>query len=971
MNRCARLLLLAALAAGGLHGAGRAARAQEPEPEIERPAPPKLDDFESDSNGDGVPDGWYNLRDARIVADGGVVKPKFLRFECVKMGRPARLSRAFGVDGRTHEALLLGLWVRVDQIRSGERQGEDPGLIIDFLGDQLRHQTRGSLGPWTAKTLGTAQWVRVVKRISVPPGARDAIMSVGLLGATGVLDIDGLTVELVPRGGAATTNLARNPGFELGDPDPHGWSAQNGARRAFPGFQSPACLELANPESRCLTTLALPVESFAELAISVRVRGQGLRGAGGATAAVFFVDEDGRQVAPGAPAFRWSGTFAWREDSTRIPVPRGSVRAVFQFDKPDSLGSIRLDNLTVSAAPEAEAGSWTPDHVADEIDGWVPVTPSTGVEPNSALDFSFLLSGPAGRSGAVTVKGKRLAFARGGRARFFGVQILPPTAFLETSKADALADRLACSGVNLVRLGDLDTPLGPDRSLFDDTRDDTKQFDQAALGRLDHLIAALKKRGIYVALELHGARRFRPDDGVAAPGALPPGGGPASVFDPKIQALETEAARALLAHVNPETGLALRDEPALAWVTLAGDVSLFDLLSDPSALPPDYSKGLKELASRSTAGIGRRFWQGLESARYTAEAGALRKAKLKAPLAGASHWRRETEFVEAQTAPGLDLVDDRLYWNPSPLLSPRFRSSLWSVEGGLFVESTRKRRPDRPYVVGQWCDYTAGVWASPYEAAEQMLGAATAAGDDWDALVRRGLFLWPEDWGKAAPGTSGGEDIFQIPEVANAAPHVFALWPHAASVLLRGRDGTPAREPEKARPEPRRPGTRGGLGRRAPQHHVAGWEPERGRLLIETLYTQGVAGWPGEETVTTPQLVFEVENPYAVVVASSAGTEPIARSKRLLVTAVARVTPTGFAYADSNRRETAAPGRPPLLAEPVKGKVTWRSKGPVQVFALDNDGKRLGPATVKSTPDGTTLVLDASTPALHFEMVAE
>ena len=68
-----------------------------------------------------------------------------------------------------------------------------------------------------------------------------------------------------------------------------------------------------------------------------------------------------------------------------------------------------------------------------------------------------------------------------------------------------------------MRLGDLDTAYGPDRSLFDDSRADTKEFDQIALARLDHLVAALKKRGIYVALELASKRRFRAEDGVALP----------------------------------------------------------------------------------------------------------------------------------------------------------------------------------------------------------------------------------------------------------------------------------------------------------------------------------------------------------------------------------------------------------------------------------------------------------------------
>ena len=60
-------------------------------------------------------------------------------------------------------------------------------------------------------------------------------MSVGLLGATGRLDIDGLTIELVPVGGPETTNLVVNGDFELGDPGPGGWIVETDARRVFPG----------------------------------------------------------------------------------------------------------------------------------------------------------------------------------------------------------------------------------------------------------------------------------------------------------------------------------------------------------------------------------------------------------------------------------------------------------------------------------------------------------------------------------------------------------------------------------------------------------------------------------------------------------------------------------------------------------------------------------------------------------------
>ena len=486
----------------------------------------------------------------------------------------------------------------------------------------------------------------------------------------------------------------------------------------------------------------------------------------------------------------------------------------------------------MTAAPEPAAGLWTPYQVEDDKTGWHPVSPSPTIVAGSALDASSLLEAPAGKHGFVTVREGRLAWTKGGRARFFGVSLLPPAAFQDRERADALADRLARSGINLVRLGDLDVPLGPDRSLFDDSRDDTKAFDPLALAKLDHLIAALKARGVYVALEIQGARQFRSEDGVADPGRLPPGGGPSATFDPAIVGLARETARALLAHVNPETGLALRDDPVLAWVTLAGEVSLFDLIDDHHTLSPKDAATLKARAQSTAHGLGRRSWQAIESAHWKELADALRADGLRVPIAGASHWRREPEFAAAQAAPGLDLIDDRLYWNAPPWMPPERRSILWSLDGGLAAGASRKRKADRPYVVGQWCHQTLGAWAYPHEGADVMLAAQTAASEDWDALVRRGVFLHPENWGANATGTGGVEDIFQLPEVVNGIPQIFSLLPHAASLMLQAREDPPGHASRNS-PSPARRTT------------VPGWDPTRGRLVIDTPHTQGIAGWPG------------------------------------------------------------------------------------------------------------------------------
>ena len=223
-----------------------------------------------------------------------------------------------------------------------------------------------------------------------------------------------------------------------------------------------------------------------------------------------------------------------------------------------------------------------------------------------------------------------------------------------------------------------------------------KKFDPIALARLDHLIAALKARGIYVALELASKRRFRAEDGVALPGLLPSGGGPAAMFDPKIGELALASAKALLGHVIPETGLALKEDPALAWVTLAGEMSMFDLIDNPDALPAPYAKALHELGARAQGNAGHRFWESIESAHLKKMADALRKDGLRVPMAGVSHWRREPEFCAAQAAPGLDLIDDRLFWGPSPWVSPEIRSMLWSPPARGLEASANHEASRRP-----------------------------------------------------------------------------------------------------------------------------------------------------------------------------------------------------------------------------------------------------------------------------------
>ena len=918
--------------------------------------PKPRETFEDDQDGDGIPDGWYNLRDAKVVAPGhGEASSKCFRFENARPGRPARASRAFGVDGRAVEAVIVGAWIRAEDIAAGERLGDDPGLVIDFIGDpvQLKAVRRGLLGPW--KTIGP-EWTHVAKRLPIPPDTRLAILSMGLIGATGVLEVDDLTIELVPVGGQSTTNLVTNGDFELGDPDAAGWTTDRGSKRVSPGFVSAAAVELKGAGSRVYAGLGLPIARFTSLEVSVNVRGASLRGATGALGLVFFLDDEGRPLAgmqDGVRALSFAGTFGWTPSRGRVDVPPGAKRALIHFEKASAYGTLTVDDVRVTAN---DGSSWTPYHVTTVTTGWSPVAPAPEIQAGTALDASALLDAPAGKAGFVVVRDGRLAFERGGRARFLGVSLLPPTAFLEAEKADALVDHLARSGVNLIRLAELDTPLGPARSLINDTREDTSELDPDALARLDHLIAAAVSRGIYVAIELQAGRRFRDGDTAIPSGRqLPIGGGPAAAFDPSIRAAALNTAQLLLEHRNPETGRTLRDEPGLAWFTLAGELSLFDLPETADREPKTTADALRNLMRKAEVANTRRTWGGVEASQWITLAADLRKIGLRVPIAGGSHWKRDHDFSQAEAANGLDLIDDRLYYNPPGWTNPDHRALVWARDP-LTAMATLKRKPDQPYVVGQYANPTFGAWAVPYEGADLILAAQTAATEDWDALTRRGVFVFPKVWGAAAAGTGGGEDIFSVPEVINGIPQTFAFLPHAASLLRH------------ARPDPKDP------------HHGRSRDKivPNGRAVVDTPHTQGVVGWDlpgGIGAASFEALSLDVAAPSGVVVVTSFGPEPIATSRRLLVTAVGRIEPTGFRYVDEWRREPGDPGLPPLLHEGVTARITWNRSGQIRAYALDNTGARLGPAPLErlgqGKAEGVRLDLDGRTPALHWELVVE
>ncbi|MES2708324.1 MAG: hypothetical protein V4726_17145 [Verrucomicrobiota bacterium] len=115
------------------------------------------------------------------------------------------------------------------------------------------------------------------------------------------------------------------------------------------------------------------------------------------------------------------------------------------------------------------------------------------------------------------------------------------------------------------------------------------------------------------------------------------------------------------------------------------------------------------------------------------------------------------------------------------------------------------------------------------------------------------------------------------------------------------------------------------------------WDYGRGRILAQSPGTQGIIGRAGREPVELPGVRLEILTDFVSLLFTPLDDLPLARSRRILLTALARDKQTGARYsADGTILEAA--GTPPLLLEPVQAAIRLAGAPPVRVRALDHRG---------------------------------
>ena len=203
--------------------------------------------------------------------------------------------------------------------------------------------------------------------------------------------------------------------------------------------------------------------------------------------------------------------------------------------------------------------------------------------PNQgALDFSGLLDKPAGKHGFVQVREGHLFFEDGMRAKFFGMNFPARAAMPNHDAAERLSERLATLGLNVVRLHAADVMIGPkgwtanpDSPLLDYASGSSRNFHPQGLDQFDYFFYRLKEKGIYIHMDLFVARVFTEGDDLDYPDAIPAHTKCLSHFNRRMIDLQKEYADKLLNHVNPYTGLAYKEDPAIMTIELANEDSAF------------------------------------------------------------------------------------------------------------------------------------------------------------------------------------------------------------------------------------------------------------------------------------------------------------------------------------------------------------------------------------------------------------
>jgi protein-L-isoaspartate(D-aspartate) O-methyltransferase len=178
-------------------GEAEAKRQVQPDPEHPSIANGSFEDvLKDEQSGVETPAGWHYQRQLALVTDPSKAPDgkRFITFRNEQPGRGCQALQGFVVDGHKVPKLRLAFSVRGHDVQPGPTPDQRPVAVVIFYDDR-----RATLGVENVVLDSVPpDWQREERTIAVPLKAREAILRIGLLGATGEMSLDNLRLGVAP-----------------------------------------------------------------------------------------------------------------------------------------------------------------------------------------------------------------------------------------------------------------------------------------------------------------------------------------------------------------------------------------------------------------------------------------------------------------------------------------------------------------------------------------------------------------------------------------------------------------------------------------------------------------------------------------------------------------------------------------------------------------------------------------------------
>ena len=574
-------------------------------------------------------------------------------------------------------------------------------------------------------------------------------------------------------------------------------------------------------------------------------------------------------------------------------------------------------------------------YVIEAGKGWIPISEHRDIIEDSALDFSKagFIDAPAGKYGWLRNVDGHFEFEGlpGRPQRFYGVNFCGTANFPDHALADTLVTRLKRFGYNALRLHHHDA--GTVKGSADGVTLDPENMD-----RFDYLVAAAIREGIYLTTDIFVSRshviKWR-HIGVDRDGLVDMQLFKAlcAVYDP---AFENWAAYAknFMEHENKYTGRRYADEPALSLISLVNEGGFFmgwtrGVSDDPRVVASwcAWMKAKREADPSFADGIDgetlpKNYWDSKYRPfieQWCAELETKMVARMKAYLrslgvkALVTNDNNGPHYVAKNgLAADYDYIDDHFYVDHPSFLEKRWQlpSRCPNVNPLLGEKPVVPVEREFPFVKGKPLTVTEWNFSGPgrYRGVGGILTGATAALKDMDGLWR---FAYSHSRDKL------GDSDIRAPAYFDLASDQLSLASDRASICLFLR-----RDIETG------------------DEAALKMDRSRGSFTIDTPRTVG--GFAPEGLIKAGVLEATIVDTPATVCVHSLDGEPIAKSRRMLLTHLTDVQGEGERFADESMTVLLKWGTRPLAQNgSAEISLALDSHDKYEVWELAANGARL------------------------------